>query len=139
MLRLRLLQHLLDGPALLAAHGLALHDLHQIAHLGRVIRVMCFVLGRLADNLVVQRMALQVFDRHHHGLLHFVAGHATDETLALFPHFTSPCRCPAASAAISRSRRMVFRRAISRRTAEIRLLSTSWPASHWKRRLNNSL
>src|SRR5512139_3645699 len=139
MLRLRLLQHLLDRPALLAAHGLRLDDLHEIAQLRHVVRVVSFVLGRLADDLVVQRMALQVLDRHDDGLLHLVAGDATDETLALFSHFTAPCCCPAASAAISRSRRMVFRRAISRRTAEIRLLSTSWPASHWKRRLNNSL
>src|SRR5690606_2565933 len=166
-LLLGLLQDLDQPPALGGRQRTSLHERHPVADAGDAVLVVRLDLLGRPDDLAVERVALAVLQLDHDGLLHLVAHHVADGRLAAAPrllggrsvlrpllartllrrvllgvtlslcHYESSPPGPDARPS-SRSRRMVYTRAISFRTMRSRRLLDSWPVAIWKRRLNSS-
>src|SRR2546421_4842239 len=78
--------HDLDyAPALLLGDGARLRDAHQVADLALVLLVVGLEADAVLQDLLVERMALQVLELDHDGLLHLVRDHAAHPDLAKGP------------------------------------------------------
>src|SRR4051794_19640836 len=123
------------APALQLRHRPRLAHAHPVAFahvVGFVVRVQVL---RALDGLLVPPVTHAVDDRDHHGLVHLdLHRDAFTHLAAVRPrlrgsvgHYVSS-RIDSA-AAISRSRRKVWSRAMSRRTTVNRFVSSSWPVA----------
>src|SRR5579864_5885433 len=77
-----LLQDFGDTPASLLGDGTGLDDAHAIADPTHVRLVVDLEAPGVADDLLVERMRLEVLHHHDHGLLHLVAHDHTVARLA---------------------------------------------------------
>src|SRR6185437_8778032 len=141
---LRLLEDLDHAPALGRGQRPGLHQKDPVADTTGVLLVVRLQLAGTAHDLAVQRVLDAVLDRHHDGLVHLVADHQALTDLAAVAVFgavhvgylvahSAPSVIPS-----SRSRWIVYIRAMSALTAFIRPWFSSWPVACWKRRLNSS-
>src|SRR4051794_9047826 len=128
-------QHFHDPPALPLRHRTRPAHPHPVAFphaVGFLVRVQVL---RALDGLLVPPVTHAVDDRDHHGLVHLdLHRDAFTHLAAVRPrlrgsvgHYVSS-RIDSA-AAISRSRRKVWSRAMSRRTTVNRFVSSSWPVA----------
>src|ERR1700730_6196578 len=80
-----LLHHLDHAPPLVLGDGTRLHDADQVADPALVTLVVRLEVLTALNDLLVERMAAQVGDLHHHGLVHFVRDHAPGQHVAGSP------------------------------------------------------
>src|SRR5579862_8379634 len=87
-----LLQHFGDAPAGFLGDRASLDDAHAVADADRVRLVMDLEAPRMANDLLVERVRLEVLHHDDHGLLHLVAHHHAVAHLAArtrgLDHFT---------------------------------------------------
>src|SRR5438477_3528967 len=129
------LQHFHDAPTLQLRHRTGLAHAHPVAFTHVVRFVVRVEVLRALHGLLVAPVTHAVDDRDHHGLVHLdLYRDAFTHLAAVRPrlrgavgHYVSS-RIDSA-AAISRSRRKVWSRAMSRRTTVSRLVSSSWPVA----------
>src|SRR2546421_8821968 len=80
-----LLHHLDHAPPLVLGDGTRLHEGDQVADPALVTLVVRLEVLTALNDLLVERMAAQVGDLHHHGLVHLVRDHAPGPHLAGSP------------------------------------------------------
>src|SRR2546423_13838809 len=80
-----LLHHLDHAPPLVLGDGTRLHDADQVADPALVALVVSLEILTALNDLLVERMAAQVGDLHHHRLVHLVRYHAPGPYLAGSP------------------------------------------------------
>src|SRR5690606_36907556 len=120
---------LLELPPLVLRQRSCFLDLHLVTDPSCVLRVVCLVLLRAANVLLVHRVQHSLLDGDDDRLLHLVAHDCPDARLSISTvcifHGVSPDA--QALSAISRSRRMVLMRAICLRVSPSRDTFSSCP------------